>query len=185
MHRKLTDQEKKAEAKLSSEEKKLLNSLADDDATLYLMLTPNQRQAISQMDLRQRRSWLDEFQKKADWAKGMRMKIKEELYPLICDIDGSLEETKQFIGMLEMYISQASINYTSKMPLQCLELLENLDEKYPYKNAVISIVNLLKYETVSDVTMIVNGFNKMIDAILKKEERERSFKDLKIEWEKV
>ena len=185
MHRKLTDNEKKVFATLIKDEQKFLKTLTDEDGKLYLTLSKNQRNAVSQMDLKQRRNWFDEYGKKVDWATTMRKTIRENLYPIILETETNLAETKQFLSMMEMYVSQATITYTQNLNLETLKLHDYIGVDYPFKNQVIKILNLLAKEKVSDVSGILNGFTKMIEAIQRKEEAEKPFKELKIDWEKV
>lgn len=103
-----------------------------------------------------------------------RLKVKEELYPLLLEKSESIADAKMMLQITKMTIQQSLMAKQKELKVSDLEF-PKVESKYERFEA---LMNILKEESVDIAMELCQGMSDAIDSFVKEEHTKRKLSEL-------
>ena len=112
-------------------------------------------------------------------VKGMRAKVKDELYPLLLEGSDSVEDAKVYCQAISIAIKQAFNNRMIDTKVKDLGLLEKLDPENDQYERYKKALEMFADEPLTPALEMLEGMTGVIDSFIREEMTKRKLDSLK------
>ena len=107
-----------------------------------------------------------------------RKLVKEELYPLLCEVTDNIDDAKRLCGATASAAQSMFLNRMRNLNIEELGLHEMVDKTNKDSLKFLKLIELIQKENVAVAMELLNGFAQEIDAVIHEENKGKSLKDL-------
>lgn len=107
---------------------------------------------------------------------------REKLLPFLKEQDFSVEESQRVMESLAVTVQQGLFMLMKTTLVETLDLKGKINENYPNYEVFHALLDQINPLTMEDGIEALQWMAKKIDAELKKEQKERKFSDLNLEF---